>query len=44
MTASLRAIDYKQAGSFQVAHRFLNHRDEFLKELFADTPALFDQK
>jgi len=42
--ASLRDIDYKQTGSFQVAHRFLDHRDEFLKKLFADTPALFDQK
>lgn len=36
-------IDYEQTGSFQVAHRFLNHREEFLEELFADTPSLFGE-
>jgi predicted ATPase len=36
-------IDYAQTGSFQVAHRFLNHREEFLEELFADTPSLFEE-
>lgn len=34
-------VDYEQTGSFQVAHRFLNHREEFLEDLFADTPSLF---
>jgi len=42
--ASLRDIDYEETGSFQIAHRFLNHREEFLEELFADTPSLFDEK
>jgi len=37
-------IDYEQTGSFQVAHRFLNHREEFLEELFADTPSLFEEE
>jgi predicted ATPase len=37
-------VDYEQTGSFQVAHRFLNHREEFLKELFADTPSLFEEE
>jgi predicted ATPase len=36
-------IDYEQTGSFQVAHRFLNHREQFLEELFADTPSLFGE-
>lgn len=36
-------IDYEQTGSFQVAHRFLNHREVFLEELFADTPWLFKE-
>jgi predicted ATPase len=36
-------IDYEQTGSFQVAYRFLNHRDEFLEELFADAPSLFEE-
>ena len=40
---NIHEIDYEQTGSFQVAHRFLNHRKEFLEELFADTPSLFDK-
>ena len=40
----IQEIDYVQTGSFQVAHRFLNHRDQFLEELFADTPSLFEEK
>ena len=39
----IHEIDYEQTGSFQVAHRFLNHREEFLEELFADTPSLFEE-
>ena len=41
---SIHEIDYQQTRSFQVAHRFLNHREEFLEELFADTPLLFDDE
>jgi predicted ATPase len=37
-------VDYEQTGSFQVAHRFLNHREKFLEELFADTPSLFEEE
>jgi len=40
----IHEIDYEQTGSFQVAHRFLNHRKEFLEELFADTPSLFEDE
>jgi predicted ATPase len=40
---SVREIDYAQTGAFQVVHRFLNHREEFLEELFADTPSLFEE-
>lgn len=36
-------VDYEQTGSFQVAHRFLNHREQVLEELFADTPSLFEK-
>jgi predicted ATPase len=37
-------VDYEQTGSFQVVHRFLNDREEFLEELFADTPSLFEEE
>ena len=37
-------IEYEQTGSFQVAHRFLNHREEFLEELFKETPSLFEEE
>ena len=40
----IHEIAYEETGSFQVAHRFLNHRDQFLQELFADTPFLFDEE
>ena len=40
----IHEVDYEQTGSFQVAHRFLNHREEFLEELFADTPSLFEEE
>jgi predicted ATPase len=41
--SQIHEIDYEQTGSFQVAHRFLNHREQFLEELFADTPSLFGE-
>lgn len=40
---TIHEVDYEQTGSFQIAHRFLNHRGEFLEELFADTPSLFEE-
>ena len=40
----IHEIDYEETGSFQVAHRFLNHRAQSLEELFADTPSLFDEE
>jgi predicted ATPase len=41
---SVHEVDYEQTGSFQVAHRFLNHREQFLEELFAETPSLFEEE
>jgi predicted ATPase len=41
---NIREVDYEQTGSFQVAHRFLNHREQFLDELFADPPSLFEEE
>jgi predicted ATPase len=40
----VQEIDYEKTGSFQVVHRFLNGREEFLQELFAETPSLFDEE
>lgn len=37
-------VNYEQTGSFQVVHRFLNEREEFLDELFAETPSLFGEE
>jgi predicted ATPase len=39
----VHGIDYEQTGAFQVVHRFLNHREDFLEELFAETPSLFEE-
>ena len=39
----IHEVDYEQTGSFQVVRGFLNHRDRFLQELFAETPSLFEQ-
>ena len=41
---SIHEISYEQTGAFQVAHRFLNHREQFLGELFSDTPSLFEEE
>lgn len=40
----IHEVDYEETGSYQVAHRFLNHREEFLKQLFAETPSLFEEE
>lgn len=41
---SVHEIDYEETGSFQVTHRFLNHRRQFLEELFADEHSLFKEE
>jgi predicted ATPase len=38
----IEEVDYEKTGSFQVVTRFLNEREQFLKELFAETPSLFE--
>jgi predicted ATPase len=39
----IHEIGYEETGSFQVVHRFLNDREEFIEELFAETPSLFPE-
>ena len=41
---TVHEIDYEQTGSFQVVHHFLNHREQSLEELFAETPSLFEEE
>ena len=40
----IHEVDYEQTGSFQVVHRFLSEREEFLEELFAETPSMFEKE
>lgn len=40
---SVHEIAYEETGAFQVVHRFLSDREDFLEELFADTPPLFEE-
>jgi predicted ATPase len=40
----IQEVDYEETGSFQVVHRFLAEREEFLEELFAETPSLFEDQ
>jgi predicted ATPase len=40
----LQEIAYDDTAPTQIVRRFVNHRDSFLKELFAETPDLFDKK
>jgi predicted ATPase len=37
----IHEIEYSDTASFQIVRRFLNHREGFLQELFAETPSLF---
>ena len=37
-------VEYEHTGAFQVVHHFLNHREAFLEELFAETPSLFSEE
>jgi predicted ATPase len=41
---AIREIGYEETGSFQVVHRFLSEREQFLDELFAETPSLFEEE
>lgn len=37
----IHEIEYDDVPAFQIVRRFLNHRESFLQELFAETPSLF---
>jgi predicted ATPase len=39
----IREVTYEQTGSYQVVHHFLNHREKFLEELFAEPASLFEE-
>jgi predicted ATPase len=39
----LHEIDYEESAPVQIVRHFVNHRDGFLKELFEETPSLFDE-
>lgn len=39
----IREVDYEETGSFQVVRSFLNNREEFIAQLFAETPSLFGE-
>ncbi|HEX7159222.1 MAG TPA: AAA family ATPase, partial [Edaphobacter sp.] len=41
-SAPLRWIEYEETAPLQIVRYFLNNRDEFLRELFQETPSLFD--
>jgi predicted ATPase len=40
----LHEIEYDDTAPLQIVRHFVNHRDSFLKELFEETPDLFDKK
>lgn len=37
----IHEVEYEQTGSFQVVRSFLNNREEFINQLFAETQSLF---
>jgi len=39
----LHEIDYEETSPMQIVRRFVNERDDFLKDLFQETPLLFDK-
>ncbi|RZU41960.1 AAA family ATPase [Edaphobacter modestus] len=43
-SSPLRWIDYEETAPLQIVRYFLNNREDFLKELFAEPLSLFDQK
>ena len=40
--APIREIEYEQTAPYVIVQEFLNRREQFLEELFAETPSLFD--
>jgi len=38
---NLREIAYEETAPLQIVRRFVNDRDGFIEELFAETPSLF---
>jgi predicted ATPase len=40
----LREIEYDETSPAQIVRHFVNQREEFLDELFQETPSLFEQK
>jgi len=40
--APLKWIEYEETAPLQIVRYFLNNREDFLKELFQETPSLFD--
>jgi predicted ATPase len=41
-SAPIQRIEYDETAPLQIVRYFLNNRDEFLKELFQETPSLFE--
>jgi predicted ATPase len=39
----LHQIEYEDSAPVQIVRHFVNHRDDFLEELFQETPTLFDE-
>ena len=42
--APLQWIEYEETAPLQIVRHFVNNRDEFLKELFQETPSLFERE
>jgi len=40
----LREIQYEETAPMQIVRRFVNDRDDFLADLFGDSPTLFEKK
>lgn len=40
----IHEIEYEQTGSFQIVSAFLNNREQFLEDLFVETPSLFGKE
>jgi predicted ATPase len=39
----LHQIEYEDSAPVRIVRHFVNHRDDFLEELFQETPTLFDE-
>jgi predicted ATPase len=40
----LAEVDYESTSPMQIVRHFLNHREDFLEELFQETPSLFEKQ